>query len=1013
MNAHSNSSVHEQLLYEGNYDDENENDNEEREGHWLKPITNLDIFFTNMYAYYVAKGLPHIILAQLCNTITLGFTIAFSVFLIVFVKWNSFFHNDCHDETSCGDIYDYIIISPVHYHSFLYLFLMIIYTILFAAFWLWKSQSAFHNISNAIEMERFFREILGFSLTDLQTAKWHDVTHRLISLHEQGTYRVALTKDKLTEHDIVLRIMRKENYLIALINKNCLDIHVPWWATPFMSERLFLTKSLEWFLSFCILEFMFDNEQFTISSKFLRDIEALEQRFFRFGLINLVLLPFMLIFMVIHFFLQNTQQFHSSKAYLGPRQWSPLALWKFREFNELPHIFDERMNKAYAPANDYLRLFHNAYVIALARFVTYISGSFIAVLLLISVLSEGVVLYVVIAEHNLLWYLGIFSAIYAGARSVIPDETIKVSGPTPEMLLENVSSCTHYSPLHWIGKYAHAEVKEEFEELFPYKVQVFAMEVFSVLLTPLVLCFSLPHSAHIVVNFVREHTKNVDGIGAVCDYSLFDFEKYGDEKYGAPISGRVHESQRPSGGKLEQSYLNFRLANPEWEGDRVGKAMEDRLNYFKAAKDQDREHQINSLMQQSQSSSYFNSSTLIPPLRRVISHPITHNKQTGRTTTDTRTTEEASDANDFANYFSSPCPPELRGLELDASHPSRPTTTADQKKQQTSLTTDEPITEETTSHRHAHKPQQHVQTRQHAHHRVTTTGGGGPIAGDNISSSNVNSPTADDPRIMSLLHPEFITTNRHPSNHYRHMQRPQTNINNTSTSLRSPPRPHPIAARSSKSSSLNTRSNGTDPSQPIDNRFTQQDQEINQGHNNIELVNQRSQINPTPPNYNLSNSNSYLNSSRFNAPRRNNAMYHRPANESSYFSSQLQSSSQAATAAAMPSVLRSILRQENIDYENDFYWLNKFQKERVKNPEELEKSLLLQSKMSMSNNEYNYSNSSMMASDALTMDSDLFNTLSDFDSPDSPLDDHNVPIIQAPGNSIGIKVQENNDIESV
>jgi len=52
------------------------------------------------------------------------------------------------------------------------------------------------------------------------------VTQRLISLHEQGTCRVALTKDKLTEHDIVLRIMRKENYLIALINKNCLDIHV-------------------------------------------------------------------------------------------------------------------------------------------------------------------------------------------------------------------------------------------------------------------------------------------------------------------------------------------------------------------------------------------------------------------------------------------------------------------------------------------------------------------------------------------------------------------------------------------------------------------------------------------------------------------------------------------------------------------------------------------------------------------------------------------------------------------
>jgi len=61
------------------------------------------------------------------------------------------------------------------------------------------------------------------------------------------------------------------------------------------------------------------------------------------------------------------------------------------------------MNKAYAPANEYLKQFHNAYVIALARFASYIAGSFVAVLLLISVLSEGVVLYVVIADHNLLW----------------------------------------------------------------------------------------------------------------------------------------------------------------------------------------------------------------------------------------------------------------------------------------------------------------------------------------------------------------------------------------------------------------------------------------------------------------------------------------------------------------------------------------------------------------------------------------------------------------------------------
>lgn len=39
------------------------------------------------------------------------------------------------------------------------------------------------------------------------------------------------------------------------------------------------------------------------------------------------------------------------------------------------------------------------------------------------------------------------------------------------------------------------------------------------------------------------------------------------------------------------------------------------------------------------------------------------------------------------------------------------------------------------------------------------------------------------------------------------------------------------------------------------------------------------------------------------------------------------------------SLLRSILKQENIDYENDFYWMQQFQKERERDPGAFEQSL--------------------------------------------------------------------------
>lgn len=59
--------------------------------------------------------------------------------------------------------------------------------------------------------------------------------------------------------------MRKENYLIALFNKDLLDLRVP---LPPKLKQLFrasddgkgrmLTRVLEWNLRFCLMEYLFD-----------------------------------------------------------------------------------------------------------------------------------------------------------------------------------------------------------------------------------------------------------------------------------------------------------------------------------------------------------------------------------------------------------------------------------------------------------------------------------------------------------------------------------------------------------------------------------------------------------------------------------------------------------------------------------------------------------------------------------------------------------------------------------
>lgn len=58
--------------------------------------------------------------------------------------------------------------------------------------------------------------------------------------------------------------MRQENYLIALFNKELLDLRVPLppslqrFVPPEEGKGRMLTKSLEWNLRFCLMEYLFD-----------------------------------------------------------------------------------------------------------------------------------------------------------------------------------------------------------------------------------------------------------------------------------------------------------------------------------------------------------------------------------------------------------------------------------------------------------------------------------------------------------------------------------------------------------------------------------------------------------------------------------------------------------------------------------------------------------------------------------------------------------------------------------
>lgn len=94
---------------------------------------------------------------------------------------------------------------------------------------------------------------------------WATILDKVVFV--QSTRKLCVVKD-LSAHDIVMRLMRKENYLIGMLNKGVLAFPISQWfpgTGPTVKSshngtqsRLVLTKTLEWTLNWCILQSMFD-----------------------------------------------------------------------------------------------------------------------------------------------------------------------------------------------------------------------------------------------------------------------------------------------------------------------------------------------------------------------------------------------------------------------------------------------------------------------------------------------------------------------------------------------------------------------------------------------------------------------------------------------------------------------------------------------------------------------------------------------------------------------------------
>ncbi|KAK5995799.1 Autophagy-related protein 9 [Cladobotryum mycophilum] len=524
---------------------------------WVN-TTNLDSFMRDVYDYYEGGGIWCILCSNALWLLETLFVAVLLTFLSQCVDYRKIPHS-----RSLGEV---VISQCTKKMSGLWNFGIWLYTF----FFIWKSVQYFFEIRRLVHIREFFVYLLEIPEQDMQTVSWQDVVARIMALRDQNPktasnispslrrYMGSQSKERLDAHDIANRLMRKENYLIAMINKDLLNLSLP---LPFLRDKQLFSKTMEWYLHYCILDMAF-NELGQVQQDFLRAdrrgllSQKLKQRFYFAGILNLIFAPIVLAYVVIVYFFTYYNEYQKDPKLAAARKYTSLTEWKFREFNELPHIFYERIHMSFPFATRYIDQFPKRMTEEIARSVAFISGAITAILAVGTLLDSELFLgFEITEDRTVLFYLGVFGGIWAISRGMVSEESAVFN---PEYALRNVVEYTHYMPDHWQGKLHSFEVKQEFAELYKMKVVIFLEEVMGILTTPMLLLLSLPKCSDQIVDFFREFTVHVDGLGYVCSFAVFDFKK-GPEHAGrqGPNQDVREDYYATKHGKMAASYYGF------------------------------------------------------------------------------------------------------------------------------------------------------------------------------------------------------------------------------------------------------------------------------------------------------------------------------------------------------------------------------------------------------------------------------------------------------------------------
>ncbi len=485
-----------------------------------------------IYAYYRSNSFSRIVASRLAKLCMALFTVVFAFFLLGdFVHYNVLFGTPKPTTLRAA-------LGWPRYFSVAHVFFIVLVLI-----WFGYALQLPGKLRTAYRTKRFFYDVLHIqSRAQLRQLEWTDLVSKLQSTERYQWY------ENLKPLKFAQALLVEDNTLVALFDTDVFKLK------GWQKHRLFrhvpnMTRSFLWALRYALFNFVFTSRRSTYSVRYtsIQNDEALARvlrwRFIVSGFVALALSPFLVCFQLLRFVFRYGETLHKRPGNLFTRTWSTAAQWQFRVYNELPHLFAQRLQQAHAPAQAYLKQFDHVRNVSTRRVLAYVAGALLFVMLSAIVWDETVMTVHVVGTYNMLFCSTILAACYTYLAAGLPSSNTSFD---PAAHMRNLCNYTHYKTETWQHAPASNVARRQVAQRYVTRIHHFLYEMFGVFTTPIVLWHCARH-CDALVSFLRQHMRQVEGLGPVL------------------VEAQFHDDTSMEHSKLDESMALFQRNCPSWE----------------------------------------------------------------------------------------------------------------------------------------------------------------------------------------------------------------------------------------------------------------------------------------------------------------------------------------------------------------------------------------------------------------------------------------------------------------